>query len=144
MWNGAFSPQLEKASSQAKWEPLADDDDPFNTYIEDEIEFDDPAFAEDIFDVVEELEIVNRSPSSKAKKSWDEDAHPKDKRGILWIKMRVATTSQDYGFPATFGQYLEFQGARFSLSWIRSNYNINYVGDWGWPWGRTRQTGWAG
>lgn len=38
----------------------------------------------------------------------------------------------------TYQQYLDFKSAGFSRSWINDNLSINYVGDWGWPWGRAQ------
>lgn len=51
---------------------------------------------------------------------------------------------EEYEFPnEEYGDYLDFEQTGFDMSWVNENLDINYVGDWGWPWGRTEQTGWA-
>lgn len=135
MWNGALSPTLSKAVTRTKWEPLEDDDDPFNTYVMEEAEVDDAEFSSDIFDEEATLEIEDRNPGPRAKRVWKEDEKEPSQRGILWIQFM--RSSGYYGFPCTYKKYLEFQESNFSSNWFNSNFKINHIGDWGWPWGRT-------
>lgn len=132
---------MKAGVANVKWEPLEDGDDPFNTYEVDEFEVDDAEFVDDVLDTGSTLEIENRNPSGKARKNWKETEHDARTRGILWVQFLRSATY--YGFPCPFGKYLEFQEAGFSSNWFNSNFTINYVGDWGWPWGRTRPAGYA-
>lgn len=135
MWSGAFSTDLTKAGvSDVKWEPLADDDFPFDTYVVDESEVDDAEFASDEFDVESRLEIEDRDPSPDARKSWKDDSFSDTRRGVLWV--RFNTRSSYYGFPCDFAAYKQFRASGYTRRWLNEKYRINYIGDWGWPWGR--------
>ena len=58
--------------------------------------------------------------------------------------MTVLLSGKEYRWEVTYQEFLDFEGAGFDSAYLNDNFPINYIGDWGWPWGRTRQTGWAG
>lgn len=60
------------------------------------------------------------------------DLDPDWIEGILYVKLNGSW----YSWEVTYQDYLDFESADFSRSWLNENLPINYVGGWGWPWGR--------
>jgi hypothetical protein len=73
----------------------------------------------------------------------DNDEFDLEEPGIIDGVLSVRLGDTWYSWNVTKQDYLDFKDAGFSRSWINDNLWINYKGDWGWPWGRTKQTGWA-
>lgn len=61
------------------------------------------------------------------------DGDPESIEGTLTITL----DGKDYSWNGvTYADYLDFEASDFSRSWMNDNLPIDYVGDWGWPWGR--------
>lgn len=67
------------------------------------------------------------------------DLDPDFIQGTLSVKLGNTW----YSWDVTYQDYLDFKQANFSRSWLNENLWINYKGDWGWPWGRVKRTGWS-
>lgn len=93
MWNGSFSPDLQKRALDVSFDPENTDD------------------------------LDSRPPEQ-----------------IIGI-MTVMLNGKPYKWEVTYAEFLAFQKAGFSSSYLNANFPITYIGDWGWPWGRVHNVG---
>lgn len=108
MWDGTFSPELQKRRVESWWIP-----ERHATF--DEIDTEE--WNEDRMDQM----------TSEFIEDYDEDFE-----GTLIVKLG----NQKYAWPCTAGEYLDFKKSGFSLAYLNRHFPIMYVGDWGWPYGR--------
>ena len=72
-----------------------------------------------------------------------EEIDPSSDRAEGTLTVQFTRGSTKYSWLCSYEKYLEFKAAGFDIAWLNENAPIEYSGDWGWPYGRTSQTGWA-